>query len=94
MLDLLHNMDLARMDTVTEEDIRRAEKYEKAFALLLDGDDDWEDREFTAEEEKMTKDDEAVPGSYKKRVAWETLLTLEKSRDIEEAEDRIRARLR
>ena len=90
MLDLLHNMDLARMDTVTEEDVLRAEKYEQAFALLLDGDNDWESRELTAEEERMLRQ---LLSLIKKRVAWETLLTMQESRNIKEAEDRIRAKL-
>ncbi len=35
--DLLHNMDLSRLRTVTEADLLRVEKYQKALALLEDG---------------------------------------------------------
>lgn len=33
--DLAHNMDLGRLDTVTEADLERVEKYKKARAFLL-----------------------------------------------------------
>lgn len=34
--DLIHNSDLSRLDSITEKDIQRAEKYKKALALLLE----------------------------------------------------------
>ncbi|MCD7837340.1 MAG: GTP pyrophosphokinase [Clostridiales bacterium] len=34
MADLRHNSDLTRLEVVTEKDKRRAEKYQKALALL------------------------------------------------------------
>ncbi len=34
MADLTHNMDLSRLDTVTEDDLKRAEKYRKAYEML------------------------------------------------------------
>ena len=34
MADLTHNMDLSRLDTVTEKDLKRIEKYKKAYAML------------------------------------------------------------
>lgn len=33
--DLTHNSDLTRLDTVTEKDLKRAEKYKKALDILL-----------------------------------------------------------
>ena len=36
-LDMQHNMDVTRLDTVTEKDRARLEKYEKAYRLLTDG---------------------------------------------------------
>lgn len=34
MADLYHNMDLSRLDVVTEKDLKRKEKYMKAIAIL------------------------------------------------------------
>ncbi|MDO5292980.1 MAG: HD domain-containing protein [bacterium] len=34
--DLRHNMDLTRLDTVTERDLRRVEKYRRAIEILED----------------------------------------------------------
>lgn len=34
LADLRHNSDLSRLETVTEKDIRRVEKYQKSIALL------------------------------------------------------------
>ena len=34
LADLQHNSDLSRLDTVTEDDLARAEKYREAIALL------------------------------------------------------------
>ncbi len=34
--DLMHNSDLSRLDTVTEADMRRVEKYRKALEILAD----------------------------------------------------------
>lgn len=34
--DLRHNSDLTRLDTVSEQDLRRVEKYKKALEILLD----------------------------------------------------------
>jgi (p)ppGpp synthase/HD superfamily hydrolase len=36
MADLSHNMDLSRLANVTDEDLRRAEKYKKAYEILKD----------------------------------------------------------
>jgi len=35
LADLAHNSDMGRMDTVTEKDLKRLEKYQKARKLLL-----------------------------------------------------------
>ena len=37
LADLRHNSDMTRLDTVTDWDIKRAEKYKKAILLLTDG---------------------------------------------------------
>ena len=37
LADLRHNSDMTRFDTVTDWDIKRAEKYKKAILLLTDG---------------------------------------------------------
>lgn len=42
--DLLHNMDLSRLETITERDVARKEKYQKAYnalsnSILYDGED-------------------------------------------------------
>lgn len=34
LADLRHNSDLSRLETVTEKDVQRVEKYKKAIALL------------------------------------------------------------
>lgn len=34
MVDLMHNCDLSRLDTVTKHDLKRVKKYKKAFELL------------------------------------------------------------
>lgn len=34
MADLSHNMDLSRLANVTDEDLRRVEKYKKAYEIL------------------------------------------------------------
>lgn len=34
MADLTHNMDLTRLNTITEKDIRRKEKYENVYRFL------------------------------------------------------------
>lgn len=36
LADLRHNSDVTRMDTLTEHDIRRREKYQEAMRLLLE----------------------------------------------------------
>ncbi|MBQ1413539.1 MAG: HD domain-containing protein [Clostridia bacterium] len=36
LADLRHNSDITRMDTLTEQDIRRREKYQEAMCLLLE----------------------------------------------------------
>ncbi len=36
LADLKHNMDLSRLKVVTDEDIARAEKYKKAYAILIE----------------------------------------------------------
>lgn len=36
MADLIHNMDLGRLPKCTEKDLKRAEKYRKAYLFLLD----------------------------------------------------------
>ncbi len=38
LADLTHNSDLTRLDHVTKKDLDRVKKYQKAKALLLDGD--------------------------------------------------------
>lgn len=35
MADLRHNMDLGRLKTVTEKDIKRCDKYKKAYLILI-----------------------------------------------------------
>lgn len=37
LADLRHNSDMTRLDTVTDWDIKRAEKYKRAILLLTDG---------------------------------------------------------
>ena len=39
LADLRHNSNLARLDTVTEKDLKRAEKYNKAYRILTGEDD-------------------------------------------------------
>lgn len=34
LADLCHNSDMTRLDTITERDVKRAEKYKKAIELL------------------------------------------------------------
>jgi hypothetical protein len=34
MADLLHNMDLTRLDEITDEDLQRIKKYHKAYKYL------------------------------------------------------------
>ena len=36
LADLTHNMDITRLDTVTEKDLVRQEKYQKCFQFLQD----------------------------------------------------------
>jgi (p)ppGpp synthase/HD superfamily hydrolase len=35
IVDLKHNMDISRLDNITDKDIKRVEKYEKAYNLLM-----------------------------------------------------------
>ena len=37
--DLMHNMDLSRLETVTEKDIARKEKYQKAYKYIVERED-------------------------------------------------------
>ncbi len=39
LADLRHNSDLARLDTVTEKDRKRVEKYQKAYRILTGEED-------------------------------------------------------
>lgn len=40
LADLQHNSNLARLDTVTEKDLKRVEKYKKAYRILMGEEDD------------------------------------------------------
>lgn len=35
IVDLKHNMDISRLENITDKDIKRVEKYEKAYNLLM-----------------------------------------------------------
>ena len=35
--DLKHNMDLSRLNNITDKDLKRVEKYKKAYDLLMCG---------------------------------------------------------
>lgn len=48
MADLTHNMDLTRLETITEKDLKRVEKYKKAFEILMEA----EYKELIAESEE------------------------------------------
>ena len=39
LADLQHNSNLARLDTVTEKDLKRVEKYKKAYRILMGEED-------------------------------------------------------